>query len=310
MARKTQTSASSTSRTAQTQAQSSETQATAGTGSASSEFKLLAEKSHWLRRELFQMVMSTKKGHIPSSFSCAELLVSLFYGGAMRYRRGEPNDPARDRLIVSKGHAAMALYPILADIGFVPQSELSKFTQKDALLRMYADPSIPGIDAISGSLGHGLGIAAGRCLAAKKDGSQQRAFVVLGDSECYEGSIWESAYFAAHYGLDNLVAMVDRNGLSIMGRTEDLLKIGSLEEKFQSFGWEAVSINGHSHQAIQKAFERIGKTQGKPLAIIANTVKGKGISFMENRSEWHNRMPDAAQQQQAWRDLETNCITQ
>ncbi len=254
------------------------------------------------------MVMATKKGHIPSSFSCTELLVSLYYGGFLRHRKGEPHDPSRDRLIVSKGHAAMALYPILADIGFVPPGELANFTRKDALLRMYADPSIPGIDAISGSLGHGLGIASGMCLAAKQDGRDQRAFVVLGDSECYEGSVWESAYFAAHQGLDNLVAIVDRNGLAIMGRTEELCRIGSLEEKFRSFGWESLSIDGHSYGEILPALGRLGRTGGKPLAIIANTVKGKGISFMENRSEWHNRMPNEAEQRQAWLDLETNTI--
>ena len=269
----------------------------------------LTGKSQWLRKQLFQMVMATKKGHIPSSFSCTELLLGLFYGGALRYRKGEPQDPSRDRLIVSKGHAAMALYPILADIGYVDPAELAQFTKKDALLRMYADPSIPGIDAISGSLGHGLGIAAGFCLAARQDGRNQRSFVVLGDSECYEGSVWESAYFASHYQLDNLVAIVDRNGLSIMGRTEELLKIGSLQEKFASFGWESVSIDGHSYQEILGAYAKIGNTGGRPLAIIANTVKGKGISFMENRSEWHNRMPDAEQQKQAWADLETNCIS-
>ena len=269
----------------------------------------LLEKSHWLRRELFQMVTATKKGHIPSCYSSTELLVALFYGGVLRYRKGQPSDPDRDRIIVSKGHAAMALYPILADIGYVSTQELAQFTKKDALLRMYADPSIPGIDAISGSLGHGLGMASGMCLAAKQDGRNQRAFVVLGDSECYEGSVWESAMFASHHKLDNLVALVDRNGLSIMGKTEELLSLGSLEEKFRSFGWESVTIDGHSYGEIMQAFQRIGQTQGRPLAIIANTVKGKGISFMEGRSEWHNRMPDAAQQERAWKDLEVNTIS-
>jgi transketolase len=269
----------------------------------------LVAKSQWLRRELWQMVMATRKGHIPSSYSCAEALLSLYYGDVLRYRRGEPQDPGRDRVIVSKGHAAMALYPILADIGFVPQSALAQFTRKDALLRMYADPSIPGIDAISGSLGHGLGIASGLCLAARLDGRSQRAFVVLGDSECYEGSVWESACFASHHGLDNLVAVVDRNGLAIMGRTEELCRIGSLEEKFRSFGWEAVTVDGHSYSELLPALRRVGDTGGRPLAIIARTVKGKGISFMEDRSEWHNRMPNEAEQKQGWQDLETNCIS-
>ncbi|MBI3869070.1 MAG: transketolase [Verrucomicrobia bacterium] len=272
-------------------------------------YESLAQKSHWLRRKLFEMVMATKKGHIPSSFSSVELLVALFYGGVMRYEPGKPDDRDRDRLIVSKGHAAMALYPILADIGYFPESELTLFTRKDAMLRMYADPSIPGIDAISGSLGHGLGIACGFSLAAKQDGRPQRSFVVLGDSECYEGSVWESACFASHYELDNMVAIVDRNGLAIMGKTEELCRIGSLEEKFRSFGWESVSIDGHSYREIAEAYGRVGHTKGRPLAVIANTVKGKGIRFMENRSEWHNRMPNAAEQEQAWRDLETSCLS-
>jgi transketolase len=269
----------------------------------------LIERSAWLRKELFRMVMRTKKGHIPSSFSCAEILIALFYGGILRYQKGRPSDPLRDRIIVSKGHAAMALYPILADLGFVPAAELENFTRKDCLLRMYADPSIPGIDSISGSLGHGLGIGAGMALAAKQDGRDQRAFVIVGDGECYEGSVWESAVFAGHQRLDNLVGIVDRNRMAIMGPTENLLQLGSLEDKFRSFGWETVSINGHSYREILDVLERIGETGGRPLAIIANTVKGKGISFMENKSEWHNRMPDAAHQEQAWRDLEINSIT-
>ncbi len=268
----------------------------------------LIERSAWLRKQLFEMVMRTKKGHVPSSFSCVEILIALYYGGVFRYQTGQPADPLRDRLIVSKGHAAMALYPILANIGFVPEAELANFTRKDCLLRMYADPGIPGIDSISGSLGHGLGIGAGMALAAKQDGRDQRAFIIVGDGECYEGSVWESAVFASHQRLDNLIGIVDRNGLAIMGPTENLLRLGSLEEKFRSFGWETVSINGHSYREILGALGRIGRTDGRPFAIIANTVKGKGISFMENKNEWHNRMPDPAQQEQAWRDLQINTI--
>lgn len=268
----------------------------------------LKDRSAWLRRTLFDMVMRSRKGHIPSSFSCAETLLALFYDGVLRYTPGAPDHPHRDRLIVSKGHAAMALYPILADIDYVPKEELENFTKHESLLRMYADPGIPGIDSITGSLGHGLGVAAGYALAAKQDGRDQRAFVVLGDSECYEGSVWESAIFGAHHRLDNLVAIVDRNGLSIMGKTEELLRLDSLEEKFRAFGWHTLSVNGHSYTALRNAFGQLGNTDGKPLAIIAETVKGKGISFMENRSKWHNRMPDDEQEARARQDLETNCI--
>lgn len=269
----------------------------------------LIAKSQWLRKELYGMVMRTQRGHVPSSFSCAEILVSLFYGGVMRYTPGKPDAPGRDRMIVSKGHAAMALYPILADIGYFAKDELDRFTKPEGILRMYADISIPGIDAISGSLGHGLGIAAGTCLAAKNDGRDQRAFVVLGDGECYEGSVWETALFAAQAKLDSLVAVVDRNGLCILGETEKLVALDSLEDKWRSFGWDAITVDGHSYaELLGKGFARLGRANGKPLAIIARTVKGKGISFMENRADWHNKMPNLEETAQGWRDLETNCI--
>lgn len=254
----------------------------------------LEEKAAWLRRELFEMVIRQGKGHLPSCFSCTEILVSLYYGGIANYRAGDPQDPERDRVIVSKGHAAMALYPILADIGYFPAEELQRFTQPGGLLGMYADWRIPGIEGISGSLGHGLGMGAGMALAAKRDGDGHRVFVILGDGECYEGSVWEAAMFAAHNRLDKLIAIVDRNALCILGRTEELLELGDLAEKWRSFGWHAVTIDGHSFGDLRDAFGLIGQSGGKPLAIIANTVKGKGISFMEGRAEWHNRMPDAA----------------
>lgn len=270
----------------------------------------LIRRSLWLRQALFEMVVRTRCGHVPSSFSCAEILIALFYGGVLRYVPGDSAAP-RDRIVVSKGHAAMALYPILADVGWIPADELERFTRPDGLLRMYADPSIPGIDAISGSLGHGLGIAAGFALAARHDGRDQRAFVVLGDGECYEGSVWESALFAAHHRLDNLVAVVDRNRLCILGATEELLELGDLEAKWRSFGWNAVTVAGHSYRSLLGAgFTRIGRTGGRPLAIIADTVKGKGVGFMEGRAEWHNRMPSAEQVEAARRELATNCIAE
>jgi transketolase len=255
----------------------------------------LEAKALWLRQELFNMAMRQKKGHIPSSFSCAEILVALYYGGIANITRGQPEDPNRDRIIVSKGHAAMSQYPILADYDFFPKDELSRFTQKGGLLGMYADFRIPGIEGISGSLGHGIGMGAGFSLAARLDSSAYNTFVILGDGECYEGSIWESAMFAAHRKLDNLVAIVDRNELCIMGKTEELLELGDLEDKWRSFGWHSCTVDGHSFSDLMAAFDLVGKTDGKPLAIVANTIKGKGISFMEGRPEWHNRMPNDTQ---------------
>ncbi len=266
----------------------------------------LEAKAHWLRQELFEMVMRQKKGHIPSCYSCAEIMVALYYGGVANITEGNPDDPNRDRIIVSKGHAAMVQYPILADLGFFPKSELEHFTEPGGLLGMYADFRIPGIEGISGSLGHGVGMGAGFAMAARQDKQDYLSFVILGDGECYEGSIWESAMFAAHRKLDNLVAIIDRNQLCILGKTEELLELGDMEAKWRSFGWDAVTVDGHSFDELMPAFDRIGKTDGKPLAIIANTVKGKGISFMEGRPEWHNRMPNDEQIAQARSELGLN----
>jgi transketolase len=263
----------------------------------------LDTKALWLRRELWDMVMAAKNGHIPSSYSCAEIVTALYYGGVVRYTPGQPDDPARDRVIISKGHAAMVLYPILADIGYFDRAELARFTQPGGLLGMYADVRIPGIEGISGSLGHGLGMGAGFALAARQDGHSHRTFVILGDGECYEGSIWETAMFAAHHKLDTLVAVVDRNALCILGPTEELVALGDLAGKWRSFGWETVEVDGHSFDELAGAFDRVGRTNGKPLCIVANTVKGKGISFMEGRAEWHNKMPNAEQLARARAEL-------
>ena len=263
----------------------------------------LEDKALWLRRELFEMVMRQKKGHLPSSYSCADIMTALYYGGVLNYKEGDPDYADRDRVIVSKGHAAMVLYPILADIGYYGSEELQRFTEPGGLLGMYADFRIPGIEWISGSLGHGLGMGAGFALAARQDGKDYRTFVILGDGECYEGSIWESAMSAAHHKLDNLVAVVDRNQLCILGRTEDLVALGDLQDKWRSFGWNAVSIDGHDFDEILDAFARLEQSDGRPLAIIAGTVKGKGISFMEGRSEWHNRMPNDDQLAEARSEL-------
>ncbi|MBF0187590.1 MAG: transketolase [Magnetococcales bacterium] len=269
----------------------------------------LLARSQWLRKALFEMAMGPKKGHIPSSFSMVEILVTLYFGGVARHFQGEPDHPDRDRIFVSKGHAGMAQYPIFAELGYFPREELDRFTQPEGLLGMYPDFRVPGIEGVSGSLGHGVGIGAGIAHAAKLDGKSHRAFAILGDGECYEGSVWESALFAAHHCLDNLVVVVDRNQLCIMGKTEELLALGDLRGKWESFGWHALSVDGHSYPELLEAFSHIGRTHGKPLVIIANTVKGKGISFMELAHLWHNRMPNKAQMAQARAELERNPIS-
>lgn len=263
----------------------------------------LEQKARWLRQELFEMVIRQRAGHLPSSYSMTEILVQLYYGGVTRYWPGEPDHRDRDRVIVSKGHAAAALYPILADLDYFPAEEIRHFTEAGHLLGMYADVRIPGIEGISGSLGHGLGMGAGFAFAGRYDDYDYRTFVILGDGECYEGSIWESAMFAAHHKMDKLIAIVDRNSLCILGETEELMALGDLEAKWRSFGWHTVAADGHDFDELRDAFDHIGKTDGKPLAIIADTVKGKGISFMEGRPEWHNRMPSDAQIATARKEL-------
>ncbi|MBW2416499.1 MAG: transketolase [Deltaproteobacteria bacterium] len=264
----------------------------------------LEQKAAWIRHQVFEMYVAAKRGHLVSSLSLTEILVTLYYGGFYRYERGNPSPDRRDRLVVSKGHGATTLYPILADIGFIEASEFDRYAQADGILRMHADPSIPGIDSVGGSLGQGLGLAAGFALAAKRDGIDRRAFAILGDAELYEGSIWETAIFAAHNELDNLVAVVDRNRLAILGETETLLRLEPLEEKFRSFGWAAVTVDGHSFEALHGAFEEtLSRPARVPTVVIADTIKGRGISFMENDHEWHTRFPNADQIERARTEL-------
>tara|TARA_R110002167_G_scaffold52753_1_gene151972 strand:- start:523 stop:1362 length:840 start_codon:yes stop_codon:yes gene_type:complete len=270
----------------------------------------LIQKSNWLRKQLLELVVRTQKGHIPSCFSCAEIVVSLFYGGYLNYNAENPDDENRDRILISKGHAAMVLYPILADLGFFSASELESFCKPDGLLRMYADNSIPGIESITGSLGHGLGIAAGYALRAKRDHKDFKSFVVIGDGECYEGSIWETALFASSYNLDNLVVIVDRNKLCIMDETENCVKLDDLAKKWDAFGWETYEVDGHSYASILPVMDKIKRsTTGKPKAIISQSIKGKGISFMEGQALWHNRMMNDEQVIAARKELDLGCIT-
>jgi transketolase len=269
----------------------------------------LRAKSQWLRRELLEMVLRAKKGHIPSSFSCAEIAISLFYGGYLRFDRANPRAPSRDRLFISKGHASMVLYPILAELGLCEKSELERFTTADGLLHLYADHSVPGIEALTGSLGHGFGIGCGHALAGKRDGAGYRVFVLLGDGECYEGSVWEAAMFAAHYGLGNLVTIVDRNKLCILDETERCLRLDPLADKWKAFGWDVREADGHSYASLLGALDwATAPGRSRPAVIVADTVKGKGISFMEGAPLWHNRIPDAEHAERARRDLATNPI--
>lgn len=257
----------------------------------------LAQRAQWLRQTIFEMAVRSGRGNIAASFSAVDVLVTLFYGGVLRYTAGRPDDPDRDALIISEPDAGMALYPILVDVGWVPQAELAWFAQADGVLRRHPDPSIPGIDSVGGAPGHGLGVASGVAWAAKQDGRSRRAFVVLGDDECTMGSVWEAASFAARHRLDNLIAVVDCNWHRLAG------DMGRLEERWRSAGWDTARVDGHAHDALRSGFARIGHTAGRPLAVVAETVAGKGVSFMERRNDWNDRMPTPAQAAEARAEL-------
>jgi transketolase len=270
----------------------------------------LIERSKWLRKEIFEMVIKPNQGHIASALSQTEILISIYYGKiANIIKKNNSKYSERDRIIVSKGHSAMGVYPILADLGFFSKKELSKYGTKNGILRIYGDKSIPGIETTSGSLAQAPGVAAGFAYCAKREKNFFYSYVVLSDGEHYEGQLWETAMFASHYKLDNLVFIVDRNKQIILGKSEDLLKLEPLGEKWKSFGWNVFDVNGHKYSEILPALIKTRELKnGKPSIIIANTIKGKGISYMEDVTRWHNTMPNKEQIKIARNDLENNCI--
>ncbi len=270
----------------------------------------LEKKANWVRRKVLDMAVRAHSGHLTTAFSQVELLVALYYGGILRVDPKNPKWDGRDRFILSKGQGGIGLYPILADLGFFPMEELDQFAQKDSILGVHADWNIPGIEVITGSLGHGLPIATGMAQAAASDGKPHLVVCLLGDAELYEGSNWEAAFTASHLKLKNMICIVDRNGQGTIGFTDRTEKkcdgpmLGRLDEKFASFGFETRTIDGHSFEAIFETLKDV-RTRGddRPLAIIANTVKGKGSPFLESRRLWHYRVPDGADLRQVRDDL-------
>ena len=253
----------------------------------------LKQKSAWLRKKIFEMCYDVQTGHPGSVLSEIDILISLFYGGLLKYEIGDPDSKKRDRLIISKGHATMGLYPIFADLGYFDEKELLNYGKPDGLLKIFGNISIPGVDATSGSLGHGLGIGSGMAYSDMLDKNDRKTFVLISEGEMYEGSTWESALFVGHHNLNNLILIIDRNNKIILGDTEDLVKLEPIEEKWNSFGFNSKRINGHSHEDIIEAVQSMSD-ENKPIAIITDTIKGKGISFMENQPHWHywNKIDD------------------
>lgn len=265
---------------------------------------VLEAKAKEIRNLLLDMCAKAKTGHVTSSFSCAEIMVSLYYGGVMNIDPQNPEWPERDRFILSKGQASVILYPILADLGFFPREHLDKFAQKDGPFGVHLQHDVPGVEITSGSLGQGFNIATGMALAAKKDRSLPMVFTLLGDGECYEGSIWEAAMFAAHNKLNNLVAIIDRNYQCVTNFTENIVALEPMEDKWRSFGWRTVRINGHDFDELDEAFAGIRSRQHtQPLMIIADTVKGKGVSYMECEPIWHGAAPGEADYKKAKQEL-------
>ncbi|NQT08932.1 transketolase [Candidatus Bathyarchaeota archaeon] len=254
-----------------------------------------------IRKSILMMIFTAGSGHLGASLSAVEIIAVLYFL-KMKHNPIKPDWAERDRLVLSKGHAAPALYAILAESGYFPKEELLTLRRLGSRLQGHPDTKIPGVDAITGSLGQGLSIAVGMALAAKMDDRKYMIYVILGDGELNEGQIWEAAMTATHHGLDNLVAIVDRNGYQLTGRTEDIKSLGSIEEKWSSFGWETVSVDGHNPTSILDALDKFDMTTGKPSVIIAQTIKGKGISFMEGNS-YSRKIPNAQEIRKALSEL-------
>lgn len=264
----------------------------------------LEKKAKWIRRQILESIASAKKGHIGGAFSCTDILVALYYGNILHYDVCNPKWEDRDRFILSKGHSGIALYTILADLGFFPLSELNLFCKNETMLGGHPDKNIPGIEVDSGSLGHGLGIGSGMSFVAKMDAKNFNTFVLLGDGECYEGSIWEAAMFAGHHHLNNLIAIVDRNNQCVTDFTEDCVSLEPFADKWKSFNWEVKIINGHSFDELLNVFNTIGKRcDVRPLLVVANTIKGKGVSYMEKQIPWHHSIPIGEQLEEARNQL-------
>lgn len=263
----------------------------------------LKKKANDIRIGIIEGVYGAKSGHPGGSLSCADILAVLYFN-QMNIDPARSKDESRDRFILSKGHAAPALYSALANRGYFDASELSNLRHIDSNLSGHPDMNkVPGVDASTGSLGQGLSIANGMALSSKLNSKGIRVYCLLGDGEIEEGQIWESAMTASHYKLDNLCVIVDNNNLQIDGSIEDVMSPYPIDEKFKSFGFNVINIDGHDIPQIIKAFDTAKTVKGKPTAIIAKTVKGKGVSFMENQVGWHGKAPNEDEYKIAIKEL-------
>jgi transketolase len=248
----------------------------------------LDERSKHLRRQIVRVLEGGGRGHIGTSLSLVEMLRVLF-DNVLKYDAKNPAWPDRDRFILSKGHGCITLYVLLQEKGFFAEEELRKFCRFDGILGGHPDPKVPGIEVSTGSLGHGLPIAVGMAVSAKRKGAKHRVVTVLGDGECDEGSVWEAAMSAAKHRLDNLTVIVDYNKQQSYGSTYEVLDLEPFAAKWSAFGFETREVDGHDVKAMEQMFARLPFAKDKPSAIICHTVKGKGISFAENNLKWHHK---------------------
>jgi len=265
------------------------------------EMKAMAKK---LRRHIITMTGKAGSGHPGGSLSAVEIVTALYF----RILRHKPSDPKwtdRDRFILSKGHAAPLLYATLAECGYLPIEELITLRQLDSRLQGHTDRTVtPGVEMSAGALGQGLSFAIGVALAGRLNSQKHRVYVLLGDGECDEGQVWEGAMAAAHFKVDNLVAIVDNNGLQIDGWNRDIMNLDPFSQKWQAFGWHVIEADGHNFTQLIDAFNQAKRVKGKPTVIIAHTIKGKGVSFMENNYAFHGKAPTAAEVEIALKELE------
>jgi transketolase len=264
----------------------------------------LTDVARRLRRHIVELAANSPGAHVGGSMSSVEILTVLMFDDVLRIDPDDPDWAQRDYLIFSKGHSSAALYAALAERGFFPVSELATYKQPGSRLAGHPSREIPGVELATGSLGHGLPVGTGMALAGKHDDADYRVFVVLGDGECQEGSVWEAAMAAGHYGLDNLVAIVDRNGFQEDGPTEQVMRLEPFAEKWRSFGWRVVELDGHSLGELSEALHAVPLEPGTPTCVIARTVKGHGLSFTANTHLWHYGKLSPAQYEQARAELD------
>lgn len=265
--------------------------------------EMVREKARRIRADALWMAHLSNTGHVGGSLSCADIVAALYFG-IMRIRPQDPKWPDRDRFIMSKGHTCSTWYSALAELGFIPREELLTYRKLHSKLQGHPDMAkMPGVEMTAGSLGHGLPAGLGMALAGKLDKRDYTVYVLLGDGEIQEGLIWESALAAPNYRADNLVAILDNNGMQSGGAVKDIAPLGDIAAKWRAFGWDVQEVDGHDVDALLRVFHSIPRRPGAPTFVLANTVKGKGVSFMENDNLWHGKAPDARQLEQALEEI-------